>query len=112
MTPRKVKTLLWLGIAAWVLLVVLCVPAQAEPVAQAQAHHGGSIVITDRRGNCPAGHLFSLDIRPAGHRIPFVTGCAIGVRDGMAITWTGWPRAFVYPRGAFRMTDRNLAWLD
>lgn len=112
MSPRKVKTLLWLGIAAWVLLVVMTVPAQAEPVAQAQANHGGSIVLTTRRGPCPAGQLLALDIRPAGHRIPFVAGCLTRTEGGVMITWRGWPRAYFYPQDAFQITERNLTWLD
>lgn len=100
-----------LVIFRWFALLVLSMPVQAEPVAQAQAHHGGTIVLTERRGPCPAGHMLALDIRPAGHRIPFVAGCAVGVQGGIAITWRGWPRAFVYPRAAFRYGQRDLSWL-
>lgn len=112
MSPRKVKFLLWTGIALWVVMVVMTVPAQAEPVAQAQAHHGGSIVLTTRRGPCPAGQLLALDIRPAGHRIPFVAGCSAHAQGGVLIAWRGWSRAYFYPRGAFQVTERDLAWLD
>ncbi len=112
MSPIKVKALLWLGILAWVLMLVVVAPAYAEPVAQAQANHGGSIVLTARRGPCAAGQLLALDIRPAGHRIPFVAGCLTRTEGGVMITWRGWPRAYFYPRGAFQITARNLAWLD
>lgn len=94
------------------LLLALVALAHSEPVQQAAAHHGGSIVLTTRTGSCPAGHRGALDLRPAGARPAVVGGCYRAVEGGVLIVWRGWPGAYFYPRQAFVLRDRDLSWLD
>lgn len=94
------------------LLCALVSLARAEEVLQAQARHGGSIVLTDRSGSCPARHAVALDLRPAGARPAFVVGCYRAANGGAMITWRGWPGAFFYPRQAFTARNRDLSWLN
>lgn len=94
------------------LLYALVSLARGEEVLQAQAQHGGSIVLTDRAGNCLAKHAVALDLRPAGARPAFVVGCYRVVNGGAMIIWRGWPGAFFYPRQAFVSRDRDLSWMN
>ena len=92
------------------LILACALPAYAEPVAIAQATHGGHVIIADRRGpRCPAGQFLALDTHPGGR---YVVGCARVVRDGVLVQWVGWPGPLHYPRGAFREADRDLSWVQ
>ena len=96
----------------WLAALFLSLPAHAEPVHQAMAHHGGSIVIAQRQGPCKAGERMALDLRPAGFVPVAVGGCARIVDDThVAITWRGWPGARLYPLRAFRAAQRDLSWV-
>lgn len=97
---------------AALLLLLASTAAHAEPVAQAYTRQGGSLVITGRQHNCPRGQLLALDLRPAGARPAFVSGCTWRAEGGLMVRWRGWPHAHFYPLGAFRMAERDLSWIN